>query len=198
MSGRHLGSSALKRAKRDVRHAVLARRDALTPEERECAVAEIHARFLDLPEVTGARTAALYWSFGSEVPTPPLLEALHARGVTVVLPRIVAGDLELRTWAQGEPLTETSFGAREPAGGTVVDPSAVDVVATPAVAFDRQGRRVGYGGGFYDRLFPKTDASRIGIAFAVQLVDGALPAGHFDRRVDALVTERGVLRWPRR
>lgn len=188
----------LKKAKRDVRRTVLARRDGLSTETREALAARVHARFLALPEVAGAGTVLAFWSFGSEVPTQPLLAALHERGARVLLPRIVAGDLELRTYAPGDPLTETSFGAREPSEGVVVAPGAVDVICTPSVAFDRAGRRVGYGGGFYDRLFPAApEAARIGIAFGVQVVDGDLPEGHFDLQVDAVVTEDETLRWPR-
>jgi 5-formyltetrahydrofolate cyclo-ligase len=90
----------------------------------------------------------------------------------------------------------TSFGACEPVDGDVLDPAAIDVIVTPGVAFDRSGRRVGYGGGFYDRFFPRTrqDSVRIAIAFDVQVVDDDLPNGHFDLRVDAVVTESGVVR----
>jgi 5-formyltetrahydrofolate cyclo-ligase len=90
----------------------------------------------------------------------------------------------------------TSFGAGEPVDGEVINPSEVDVVVTPAVAFDRSGRRVGYGGGFYDRFLPKTrpDSTRVGIGFDVQLVDDDLPNGHFDLRVDAIVTDAEVVR----
>ena len=75
----------------------------------------------------------------------------------------------------------------------------MDVIVTPAVAFDRRGRRVGYGGGYYDRFFlrARSDAFRVGAAFGVQLVDGDLPAGHFDLRVHAVVTESEVVRCPR-
>ena len=64
------------------------------------------------------------------------------------------------------------------------------------MAFDRSGRRVGYGGGFYDRFFPRTrpDALRIGVGFDVQLVDEELPSGHFDLGLDGVVTESGVYR----
>lgn len=188
----------LKKAKRDVRRTVLARRDELAPEIREALAARIHSRFLALPEVVAAGTVLLFWSFGSEVPTESLLVALRERGARMLLPRIVAGNLELRTYAPGDPLAMTSFGAREPVGGLVVSPGEVDVICTPSVAFDRSGRRVGYGGGFYDRLFPAAPAAaRVGIAFGMQVVDGDLPEGHLDLRVDAVVTEDETLRWPR-
>ena len=70
---------------------------------------------------------------------------------------------------------------------------------TPGVAFDRSGRRVGYGGGFYDRFFPRTrpDTFRIGVGFDLQLIDGDLPGGHFDLGLDGVVTESGVVRFRR-
>jgi 5-formyltetrahydrofolate cyclo-ligase len=79
--------------------------------------------------------------------------------------------------------------------GAVVDPGSIDVVVPPGVAFDRSGRRVGYGGGFYDRFLPMTGGTvpRIALAFDLQVLD-AVPAGGSDRPVDAVVTESRVLR----
>jgi 5-formyltetrahydrofolate cyclo-ligase len=186
----------LKRAKREVRRSVLTLRDAMSPEERGRLGALAVRRFLSLVEVDRAGTVSAFWSFGSEVPTDPLLSGLLERGIRVALPRVVGDTLELRSWAAGDPVTTTTFGAREPAGGERVDPSEVDVVCTPAVAFDRRGHRVGYGGGFYDRLFSSTraDALRAGIAFDVQVVEGDLPQGRFDQPVDVVVTPTRMLR----
>ncbi|HEX6131765.1 MAG TPA: 5-formyltetrahydrofolate cyclo-ligase [Actinomycetota bacterium] len=189
-------SQDLKRAKRAVRAAVIARRDAMAPAERARAGAAVVERFLAMPEVAAAGVVMAFWSFGSEVPTRPLLEALHASGRVVGLPRIVAGELEVRSWTPDAPLTRTWFGAEEPSGGPGVEPDAIDVVAVPAVAFDRTCGRIGYGKGYYDRFLLRTrpDAARIGIAFSTQVVEEALPAGPFDLRVDAIVTEREILR----
>jgi 5-formyltetrahydrofolate cyclo-ligase len=191
-----VNSSQLKRAKRRVRREVLAARDAIPATRRGRLSERIAERFVRLPELAGARAAMAFWSFGSEVATEPLIRALLGMDIVVALPRIAAGDLEARTWRPGEPVTDTSFGAREPAGGTLMDPEEIDAIATPAVAFDRSGRRVGYGGGFYDRFFQATrpDALRVGVAFSVQLVDGDLPGGTFDARVDAIVTETETVR----
>jgi 5-formyltetrahydrofolate cyclo-ligase len=192
-------SADLKRAKRAVRHRVLATRDAMTASEREHAAARITDHVLSLREVERAYTAMVFWSFGSELDTAPLLEALHTRGVRVALPRIVDGDMESHAYAPGDAVSETSFGAREPSAGEKLDPLALDVVLTPGVAFDRSGRRVGYGGGFYDRFFSRTrpDTFRIGIGFDLQLIEGDLPSGHFDLGLDAIVTESGAVRFRR-
>ena|SRR5437879_3579248 len=74
-------ASELKRAKRDVRRSVLAARDAVGEAERIARSTAIHRRFLALREVEDVGVVMGFWSFGSEVSTPPLLEALHARGV---------------------------------------------------------------------------------------------------------------------
>jgi 5-formyltetrahydrofolate cyclo-ligase len=194
-----LNSGALKRAKRDVRRRVLAARGAISPEERERIAERIADRLVAMPELSEPKLVLAFWSFGSEVPTGPSLRALIEAGHRVALPRIVRDELEPRTWSPGEALSDTSFGAKEPIGGAVVDPLDVDVVVTPAVAFDRAGGRVGYGGGFYDRLFRRTrsDVLRVGIAASVQVMGERLPGGPFDLPVDAIVTEVGVVRTDR-
>ena len=189
-----MSSAELKKAKRSVRRAVLDLRDATSPEERAVKAAAIAALCLELPDIAAARVVMAFWSFGSEVPTLPIIEALIAAGKEVALPRIADGDLQVRGWAPGDPMTEAPFGALEPAGGRLVPPGELDVVLTPAVAFDRGGRRIGYGGGFYDRFFPKTNAVRVGVAMALQVVDEALPAGHFDLPVQFVVTEDELIR----
>lgn len=194
-----MNGAELKKAKRRIRREVLEARDAIPAERRERLGALVAERFLALPELQGAGVVMAFWSFGSELPTRPLLEALVAEGITVALPRIDAGDLQARTWRPGEPMTGTRFGALEPAAGAVLEPVDVDVVAVPAVAFDRVGGRVGYGGGFYDRFLPRTrpDAARVGVGFGVQLVSEALPSAPFDERVDVVLTETEIVRCPR-
>jgi 5-formyltetrahydrofolate cyclo-ligase len=194
-----VSSADLKRAKRDVRRRVLALRDATDPAARDRAAADVTQRVLALPEIEGATTVLAFSSFRSELPMLPLIEALVARDIRVGLPVIVGTDIEAHAWKPGDPTTTTSFGAEEPAEGVLVDPSSIDVILTPAVAVDRTGRRVGYGGGFYDRFLPRTrhDARRIAVVLAEQLVDEALPAGSFDLRVDAIVTPEEVIRCAR-
>ncbi len=191
-----MNGAELKKAKRRVRREVLAARDALMPERREALAERATAAFLRLPEVASARIVMAFWSFGSELPMLPLIETLAGRGVIVALPRIIEGEMEPRSWQPGEPMAPTPFGALEPLQGRLVGAQEIDAVATPAVAFDRAGRRVGYGGGFYDRFFPRTraDALRAGIGFSLQLLNEDLPTGHFDARLDVVVTEEETLR----
>jgi 5-formyltetrahydrofolate cyclo-ligase len=187
-------SAELKRAKKRIRRRVVAARDAIPSEDRAALGDRIVDRFLGLPEVEAASIVMLYWSFGSEVPTERLIGRLHGRGAAVALPRIEGADLVPVRFAPGDPTEPTSFGAREPADGLPITPGRLDVVAVPGVAFDRAGRRIGYGGGYYDRLLPATSAAAVALAFDVQLLDEDLPAGGTDVEVDAIVTESETIR----
>lgn len=189
------GSHRLKQAKRALRREVLAARDALTAEERAARSEAITRRLLALPEMRNAHTALVFWSFGSEVDTGTLIDRLLAGGARVALPRVAGSEVEPAGYVRGDPLRGTNFGAMEPEGGSQLDPSDLDLVVVPGVAFDREGNRVGYGGGFYDRLLPRlrSTARSMGVAFAVQIVQ-TVPTGGSDRRVDVIVTEDEVIR----
>jgi 5-formyltetrahydrofolate cyclo-ligase len=189
-----VSSANLKRDKRRIRRAVRAERDAVTADVREERAERVVERFLDLPEVRRARTIMLFWSFGSEVPTTSLIERLCARGVVVALPRIEGTALVPVAYTPGDPTTTTAFGAEEPVAGARLDPSAIDVVGVPGVAFDRGGRRIGYGCGFYDRFLRGLPAFTVGLVFGLQVLDEDLPAGRFDLPVDAIVTEEETIR----
>jgi 5-formyltetrahydrofolate cyclo-ligase len=184
-------SEQLKRAKRSLRREVGALRDALPAAERQRAAAAIHERALaEITRIEAPATVMAFWSFGSEVPTAPLIQRLSKRGDRVALPRIVDGDLQARLYRPGDPVTETSFGAKEPARGSAVDPADIDLVLTPGLAFDRRGYRVGYGKGYYDRFLARAGAkaTRLALCFALQVLED-VPTASFDLPVDVIVTE---------
>jgi 5-formyltetrahydrofolate cyclo-ligase len=193
--GNDLPPRRLKQMKRAMRREILARRDALSEAERATKSSAIAERVLALPELEDARTLMLFWSFGSEVDTAPMITGLVGQGRRLVLPRIERGEVVPVAYRPGDPVSEARFGAMEPTSGEVVDPMELDVVVTPGVAFDRGCKRSGYGGGFYDRLFDRArpDVAKIAVAFALQLVE-AVPVGRHDRRVDIVATEDEVLR----
>jgi 5-formyltetrahydrofolate cyclo-ligase len=188
-------SHRLKRDKRALRRAILAERDALPDVDRASRSEAIADRLLGLDEAAAAATVLAFWSFGSEVDTAPLIDRLRSRGATVALPRTRDGDIVPVVWTPGSSMTDTSFGSREPADGRVLEARELDLIVVPGVAFDRSCRRVGYGGGFYDRLLTSTReaAAAVAIAFRMQVVE-AVPSGPLDRTVDAIVTEDEVIR----
>ena len=190
-----LPAHRLKQAKRALRREILAERDALRADERSARSEAIADRFLELPEATGARTVLAFWSFGSEVDTAPLIARLRSQGTTVALPRIEGSEVVPVVATPGAAMTETSFGAMEPAEGSVLGVAELDLVVVPGVAFDRSCDRMGYGAGYYDRLLGmrRDGVAAIAVAFSIQIVD-LVPTGAIDRRIDGVVTELEVIR----
>lgn len=146
----------------------------------------------------GAKTAfAGYWPVGEEADIRPLLTALYQRGHAVALPRVVRRDLPLRflRWRPGDRLEPGMAGIPEPPAEA--EEIAPDVVLVPLLGFDGAGRRLGYGGGFYDRTLAALRRARrieaIGISYSEQEVD-SLPAGDHDEPLDWIVTELGCRR----
>ena len=108
-----------------------------------------------------------------------------------VVPRIDGHHLVLHLYDPTR-LVHHRFGMLEPAADLpVVDPAALDVVLVPGVAFDRRGGRLGFGGGYYDRLLPTTPALRVGVTYDECLAD-ALPCDEHDQRMDWIVTPSGL------
>lgn len=186
--------SALHAAKRELRLRILAERDALRPEERDHAARVITARILALPSFVAARTVLLTLAYGSEWDTLPLLNAALAAGKTVVLPRVDLATRMLELRSILDPVADVEYGhrdIREPMlRCPLLQPTAIDWVLVPGVAFDLTGRRLGYGGGYYDRLLPLLvpDTPLVAGAFDLQLVSN-VPVGTHDLAVQLIVTE---------
>ncbi|HWA14480.1 MAG TPA: 5-formyltetrahydrofolate cyclo-ligase [Burkholderiales bacterium] len=184
----------LRAEKKRLRAHVLAQRDALGADRRREASRIILQRLLADPRYRDAQVVAAYASFGSEVDTSGLLADVLAGGRRLVLPRIDKSHarLELRRVDDlGADLVAGVWGIREPAPHCpVADLGDVEFMLVPGVAFTRDGDRLGYGGGYYDRLMAglRPQVPRIAAAFSVQVVE-RLPMGERDRRVSAVVTE---------
>ena len=178
----------LAAAKRAARAAALARRAGLDP-----ALGRVLGERLlaEMPPPAGAVVAG-FWPMGPEIDIRPLLEALHGRGHRVVLPQTPprGNPLIFRLWHPGMAMEPERFGTMRPTGEVL----APDWLLVPLLAFDRVGRRLGYGGGYYDRTLATLPAAMaVGCGWAAQEV-AEVPAGPLDARLDAVATERGVMR----
>jgi len=150
---------------------------------------------ISLPEVEKASSVLAFASFGGEIPTDPLLELLLEAGKTLMLPYVDTQDGKMRAAVIGSlgDLVPGFRGIRQPASR--VPAKAADIAIVPGVAFDEQGRRLGYGGGFYDRYLEEIVAGVpvIGLCFDAQVMED-VPVESHDRTVDILVTEKRVIR----
>jgi len=175
------------------------RRHPLTA-AREDAEA-IAAHLLQTPEVRRAATVAIYISLSNEPGTGPLVEQLHELGRRLILPVLLPdNDLDWAVYQGPQSLVPASRGLLEPLGPRL-GPEAVataDVVLCPGLAVDGRGRRLGRGGGSYDRALARVP---VGTFVCTLLYDGELldhvPAEDHDRPVTAVVTPRGLTRFGR-
>jgi 5-formyltetrahydrofolate cyclo-ligase len=180
------------RLRREAREA----RGALPVEQRAAWSAVIRERFLDLDEWRKARVIGMYAPLRCEVDILPLGEEALARGKQVAFPR--ANPPRATLWfyrvASLGDLSPGTHGILEPpdvaARRTTLE--EMDLLLVPGLAFDFKGQRLGFGGGYYDRLLSERGRGggpySIGVAFECQVLS-ALPVASHDRPVDALVTE---------
>lgn len=179
--------SHLRAAKRAARAEALARRAGCDP----ALSARLTEHLLsDRPPPDGSVVAG-FWPLPGEIDITPLLYALVSRGNVVALP-VTPGrgeKLTFRRWQPGAVLVPGRFGTQHPEGPELLP----DLLLVPLLAFDRAGRRLGYGAGYYDRtLAGLPGAPAIGCAFAAQEMN-EVPAGPNDVRLTAVATERGII-----
>ncbi|HXX85782.1 MAG TPA: 5-formyltetrahydrofolate cyclo-ligase [Casimicrobiaceae bacterium] len=196
-----MASGNLRDAKRALRARVLAQRDRLAPDARDAGSRSIAAALARRDDFHRARTILLTLPFGSEWDTRPLAMEALAQGKAVALPRINLEHRMLDACLVLDLALDVAPGYRlipEPgAHCEAIDPAEIDWALVPGVAFDSAGRRLGYGGGYYDRLLPllRTDAQRIAGAFDLQIVE-RVPAAPHDLPVRAVITPTRILTPP--
>jgi 5-formyltetrahydrofolate cyclo-ligase len=182
-------------SKADLRRRLRAARRGRGDDERAAAGAALAQHAADL---TGATIAAFVGVLG-EPPTIPLLEALHGRGVRVLLPILLDDmDLDWGAFTAADALVERRLRMLEPAGPPLGRDAiaAADLVLAPALAVDEAGRRLGQGGGSYDRALPRATAPVVAVVFGDEVLD-RIPAERHDRPVDGVLTPDRGLRWLR-
>lgn len=178
-------------------------RDALGKIERSRASSYIAESVCALPEVIRARNILLYCAFRTEVETEQLSKSLLHMKKKLCMPLVKPLEKELLPMIIDEedyPLQPGYCGIPEPVWCTSRCAAAehLDIVILPGLVFDKNGNRLGYGGGYYDRFLAckAPQALRLGLAFSCQLVP-SIPAQNHDMRLDILVTEKEILRWSR-
>ncbi len=189
------GDAANKRA---LRSTLRQRRKSIPSCYRRRAARAVAQRLLRCPAVRRASKVAVYLSIGSELLTSPLIAALRARHIDVFVPALLRGGMRFcaldRARQQGHRRSTIQARSSRPRRA-----SEMDVVMLPLLGFDAHGTRLGQGGGHYDRALANHPFRpyRLGLAYASQQV-ARLPREPWDQPLQAVLTEHGLLTFPRK
>jgi 5-formyltetrahydrofolate cyclo-ligase len=183
-----------------LRKAIRARRRAVSPAQRAATSRRIAKHISSIFHLYPGKRIALYASMRDEVDTAPLFELARRHGCEIFLPRIVDPHRHrMRFNELSEAMRPNHLGILEPDSSRSIDPRWLNLAFVPLVGFDATGMRLGMGAGYYDRAFEFRRWRQtwrgphlIGIAYGFQQVDHIEAAPH-DVRLDAVVTEEGVL-----
>lgn len=178
-----------------LRTRMLAARAGIDADARQRAADTICEIWRYGPLIDPPATVAGFWPIRGEFDPRPLMMLISGHGCELALP-VVTGRgkaLQFRAWRPGDRLIAGSFGTLEPDRQRAeVEP---DLLLVPFLAVDRDGYRLGYGGGYYDRTLSamrnKRAVQAVGLGFELQRVD-AVPHGPADQRLDWLLTEVGA------
>lgn len=149
-------------------------------------------------ELATLSPVAGYWPVGGEIDGRPLLAALAKAGRQIALPRMLnrTGSAHFYVWRGGDALSADAFGVPSPPPAKELHPK---LILTPLLAFDRAGRRLGQGGGHYDRiisLYRAHGGVAVGLAYAEQEIE-RVPTGQHDAHLDWVITPKEAIRCTR-
>lgn len=189
----------LQAMKQGVRQSIIALRDRVPAPDRARLSRSIAEKIWRLPAYQAASTVLGYLNFGAEFEAEIWVARALADGKRVLLPRVNRASRHLDIYEVRDLARDVAPGLwsiREPIATrcTRMDGPGVDFILLPGVAFTRDGARLGYGGGFYDRLLARLPdrPALVAGAFDLQVV-GELPQEATDRKVEWLVTEHGTM-----
>jgi len=179
-------------AKRQLRSQMRKARRRLDSATVAAASEAVTNRLMTLPEIAQAHVVMVYGAAPDEVDPRGCEQPLRDRGARIIYPRVEGDRLEVVEVSVNSVFSTGFAGIQEPLGPPT-DPQTVDVVVVPGLGFDRAGRRLGQGKGYYDRLLPAMRAIRIAVAFDEQIVD-EIPADAHDQTMDVIVTPSQLIR----
>lgn len=143
-------------------------------------------KVMQLEQIKSSQTILIYNSLPDEVQTS-LLFTLKKAGKKLVLPVVTGDILILKEYIPGK-LSVGYMNILEPNQEETVDPNEIDLAIIPGVAFDKECNRLGRGKGYYDKLLPYTNCTKVGICYQFQVVDN-IPTDVNDIKMDMVITD---------
>lgn len=183
------GGNALD--KKQIRSLMKHKLAQLNKEERLGQEQFLHKALFALPEWKKADTIAVTISINNELNTHPIFEKAWEEGKTTVAPVVERNSKRLSFFkiSSFNECRESSIGLLEPIPGKTpsVNEESLDLIITPGLAYNKDGYRIGYGGGFYDRLLKNVEVPTVSLCFDCQLLND-LPLEHYDIPVKILLS----------
>lgn len=178
-----------------IRRKYLQKRLALSRKEVLAKSKKIAENLLNLPEILQKNNISCYLPIRNEVETKFIIEQLIKNGVNIFLPGFnkKRGEYFFAQFGGWKNLEEGLYGVLQPTDIERIDAKNIDVAILPGVAFSKDGVRLGYGKGVFDRLLTGSPALKIGLAYDFQIID-AVPCEKHDLVMDIIVSEKKVHR----
>ena len=173
--------------KKTLRKQIREQKQAMTPESIESASGKLVQMFLETELYRQAKTIYGYLPYNQEVRTEPILERALADGKKVAVPKVYGNDMKFIYLSDLKQVAPGYAGIPEPIADAPVGDDPTALVLMPGMAFDKEGHRIGYGGGFYDKfLAAEPDHPTIALCYEFQMV-AQLPTEEFDIPVDCVL-----------
>ena len=185
--------------KNSIRTELLSRRDSISPDQKKLKDTEIRNRLFNLEEFIDAKSVLMYVSFRTEVDSFEQLSKILCLGKKLIVPLVNSKQKTLSLY-EIKDITELEAGYKDIPEPNVnedrkVELKDIDIVVIPGTGFDIKGNRLGYGGGYYDRLLSKTEKKipKVALAFEEQILD-VVPSEPHDIKMDIIITDERVIR----
>lgn len=182
--------------KKKLRKYIQDKRDALSIKEREIKSKAATEKFFSIKDYIKAKNILICYPFRSEINTKIIIEDALNKGKKIILPKVDKNKLNLYFVNNlKDQLEKGAYGIMEPTPpfcerARVTD---IDLAVIPGIGFDKNFNRLGYGGGFFDRLFPYLPkrAKKMALCFDIQVMP-KIPVAKNDRKIDILITESKI------
>lgn len=176
--------------KEKIRNKIRIIKSMLLETEQHEAAEEVFAQLEKTAAFLMADHILMYHSLPDELSTRGFLSKWNGKK-HFYLPRVNGVNLDILPYNESR-LELGAFHIEEPTGNNVVNPDSIEMVIVPAVAYDRNGNRLGRGKGFYDRFLRSIKATKVGVGYEFQLIDN-VPAEPHDIRMDIVITPKSYI-----
>lgn len=175
--------------KKDLRKLISAKKRELSEEQIDSYSRELTDKLLSHPAYQKCRTLYAYLSYNQEVRTDMIIQEALNSGRVVAVPRVEGDQMTFRRLNSLSDTLPGFHGIPEPREDAEIICDKEALVLMPGLAFDREGHRLGYGGGFYDRFLEEEPHPTIALCYGFQIVD-EVPCEEYDLPVDYVIANR--------